>query len=72
MAARLGNVLYWAFTDIAIMRRIRSAHLIAAIVLMLAVGFWLVRRKHVEDEVVHVLAIGDTGPIPKVSRPDDA
>jgi hypothetical protein len=30
----------------------------------------LMRKKHVEDEVVEVLAAGDTGPIPKVSRPD--
>ena len=37
---------------------------------MLAV-FWLMRKRHVEDEVVEVLSKGDTGPIPKLSRPDE-
>jgi len=37
----------------------------------LVVVFWLMRKKHVEDEVVEVLAAGDVEPAPKVSVPDD-
>jgi hypothetical protein len=45
-------------------------YLVASIVLILAIAFWLMRKKHVEDEVVEVLAKGDAGPVPKVSRPE--
>ena len=43
-------------------------YLIAVILIGLALAFLVMRRKHVEDEVVEVLAAGDTGPIPKISR----
>lgn len=45
--------------------------LVAAILIALLVVFWVMRKRHVEDEVVEVLATGDTGPIPKISLPDD-
>ena len=69
------TLLGWGFgrTALKVLGHVRryENYLVVAIVLILAVAFWLMRRQHVEDEVVHVLAIGDTGPIPKVSRPDD-
>ena len=34
-------------------------YLIASIVLVLVMGFWFLRKRHVEDEVVDVLAAGD-------------
>jgi membrane protein DedA with SNARE-associated domain len=46
-------------------------YLIALILAALGVAFWTMRERHVEDEVVEVLSAGDTGPIPKVSRPED-
>ena len=42
-----------------------------AIILRLAIVFWVMRKRHVEDEVVEVLASGDAGQFPEVSRPDD-
>ncbi len=69
------TLLGWAFGETArrILGHVRryENYLVVLIVLLLAVVFWLMRRKHVEDEVVQVLAAGDTGPIPKVSSPDD-
>ncbi len=68
------TLLGWAFgrTTLLILGHVRryENYLVASIVLILAIVFWLMRKKHVEDEVVEVLAAGDTGPIPKVSRPD--
>jgi hypothetical protein len=31
----------------------------------------MMRKRHVEQEVVEVLASGDTGHFPKAKRPDD-
>ena len=62
----------WAFgrTTLLVLGHVRRYEnfLVVVIVLVLAIVFWLMRKKHVEDEVVEVLAAGDTGPIPKVSR----
>lgn len=44
--------------------------LVAAILIGLLIVFWVMRKRHVENEVVEVLATGDTGPIPKVSLDD--
>ena len=44
--------------------------LIFVIIVALAIVFWVMRKRHVEDEVVEVLSSGDTGPIPKMSLPD--
>jgi membrane protein DedA with SNARE-associated domain len=68
------TMLGWAFgrTTLLVLGHVRryENYLVALIVLILAIVFWLMRKRHVEDEVVEVLAAGDTGPIPKVSRPD--
>jgi hypothetical protein len=44
-----------------------ESYLVAAIIIGLVIVFWVMHQRHVEDEVVEVLATGDTGPIPKVS-----
>src|SRR3954467_15810572 len=44
--------------------------LIVGIIVALAIVFWVMRKRHVEDEVVEVLSSGDTGPIPKMSLPE--
>ena len=41
--------------------------LIPGIVVGIGLIFWLMRARHVEDEVVEVLAAGDVDPAPKVS-----
>ena len=46
-------------------------YLVAAIVLVLVIVFWLMRKRHVEDEVVEVLATGDTGRSRRSRVPDD-
>lgn len=72
--AAVFTLLGWAFgrTTLLILGHVRryENYLAASIVLILALAFWLMRKKHLEDEVVEVLAAGDTGPIPKVSRPE--
>ena len=69
------TLLGWAFgrTTLIVLGHVRryENYLIIAIVVALALTFWVMRRKHVEDEVVVVLAAGDTGPIPKISRSED-
>jgi membrane protein DedA with SNARE-associated domain len=66
--------LGWAFghTVLIVLGHVRryEKYLIAVIVLVIFIAFRVMRRKHVEDEVVEVLAKGDTGPIPRVSRPE--
>jgi membrane protein DedA with SNARE-associated domain len=66
--------LGWAFghTVLIVLGHVRryEKYLIGVIVLVIFIAFRVMRRKHVEDEVVEVLAKGDTGPIPRVSRPD--
>jgi membrane protein DedA with SNARE-associated domain len=66
------TLLGWAFgrTTLLVLGHVRryENYLVTSIVLILAIVFWLMRKKHVEDEVVEVLAAGDTGPIPRVSR----
>ena len=69
------TLLGWAFgrTTLIILGHVRRYEkaLIVVIVAIMLIVFWLMRKRHVEDEVVEVLAAGDTGPIPKLSRPDD-
>jgi len=68
------TLLGWGFgrTALIVLGHVRRYEnfLIAAIVIALAVAFWVMRKRHVEDEVVEVLASGDTGPIPKMSTPE--
>jgi membrane protein DedA with SNARE-associated domain len=69
------TLLGWAFgrTTLIVLGHVRryENYLVAVIIIVLALGFWLMRKRHVEDEVVEVLASGDTGPIAKISRSDD-
>lgn len=71
----LFTLLGWAFgrTMLIILGHVRryESKLVAVIIVGIAIAFWLMRKRHVEDEVVEVLAKGDTGPIPKMSHPDD-
>jgi Ca2+/Na+ antiporter len=68
-------MLGWAFGQTAMIAlghvRRYEKDLIAIILLAVVVIFWVMRKRHVEDEVVVVLAAGDTGPIPKISQPND-
>jgi membrane protein DedA with SNARE-associated domain len=65
----------WGFgrTTLIILGHVRryENYLVAAILIVIPVVFWVMHKRHVEDEVVGVLASGDTGPIPKAKRPDD-
>jgi membrane protein DedA with SNARE-associated domain len=69
------TMLGWAFGQTAMIAlghvRRYEKYLIAIIIVGLIVIFRVMRKQHVEDEVVVVLAAGDTGPIPKISRPND-
>lgn len=69
------TVLGWGFGRAALkvlghVRRYEN-FLVLAIVLLVAIAFWVMRKRHVENEVVDVLASGDTGQFPVVSSPDD-
>jgi hypothetical protein len=46
-------------------------HLVGAIVLGVAITFWVMRKRHVEEEVVEVLSSGDTAEFTKPARPDE-
>jgi membrane protein DedA with SNARE-associated domain len=69
------TLLGWGFgrATLRIVGHVRryEKFLVTAILLTLLIVFWVMRKRHVEDEVVEVLATGDTGPIPKLSAPDD-
>jgi membrane protein DedA with SNARE-associated domain len=68
------TLLGWAFgrTTLIVLGHVRryENYLIAAIFVGVAIAFWLVRKKHVDEEVVDVLASGDTGEMPKVKLSD--
>jgi membrane protein DedA with SNARE-associated domain len=57
------TVLGWAFgrTTLLVLGHVRryENYLVVAIVLILAIGFWYLRKRHVEEEVVEVLTSGD-------------
>ena len=46
-------------------------YLVALFILLLIVGFWIVRARHVPDEVVEVLASGDTSEMRTPGGPED-
>jgi membrane protein DedA with SNARE-associated domain len=58
------SLLGWAFgrTTLIVVGHVRRYEnfLVALIVLILAIAFWIMRKRHVEDEVVEVLSSGDT------------
>ena len=66
------TLIGWGFgrTTLIVLGHVRRYEnmLILVIVVVLALVFWAMRRRHVEDEVVEVLASGDEGPVPKVSE----
>ncbi|HEV8445268.1 MAG TPA: VTT domain-containing protein [Gemmatimonadaceae bacterium] len=66
----------WAFgeTTLIVLGHVRryENYLIALIVLLLIIGFWIVRARHVPDEVVEVLASGDTTEMRAPGGPEDA
>ena len=66
------TLLGWLFGETAVnivghMRRYEN-YVIAGIVVIVIVAFVLMRRRHVEDDVVEVLAKGDPGPVPRISE----
>ena len=69
------TLLGWGFgrTTLIVLGHVRryENYLVAAILIAIAIVFWVLHKRHVEDEVVEVLASGDTGQIPKAKRPDD-
>jgi membrane protein DedA with SNARE-associated domain len=69
------TILGWGFgrATLRMLGHVRryEKYLVAGIILALLVVFWVMRKRHVEDEVVEVLATGDTGPIPRVSHDTD-
>jgi membrane protein DedA with SNARE-associated domain len=70
----LFTLLGWAFgrTTLIVLGHVRryENYLVGAIVLGVAIAFWVMRKRHVEEEVVEVLSSGDTAEIPKAERPD--
>jgi membrane protein DedA with SNARE-associated domain len=68
--AYIYSLVGWAFgrTTLIVVGHVRRYEnfLVVAIVLLLAVAFWFMHKRHVEDEVVEVLASGDS------TRPDVA
>jgi membrane protein DedA with SNARE-associated domain len=69
------TLLGWGFgrTTLIMVGHVRryENYLVAAILIAIAVVFFVMRKRHVEEEVVEVLSSGDTRPFPKVKRPDD-
>ena len=62
----------WGFgrTTLIVLGHVRRYEnvLVVAILIALAVVFWVMRKRHVEDEVVEVLASGDTDQFSTVPR----
>ena len=62
----------WGFgrTTRAMLGHVRryESYVVALILVILAIAFWFMQRRHVEDEVVEALAFHDTGPVPKISE----
>ena len=66
------TLLGWGFgqTTLIVLGRVRQYenYLVGAIVLGVAIAFWFMRKRHVEEEVVEVLSAGDRDKIPKGER----
>lgn len=62
------TLLGWAFgrTTLIMLGHVRryENYLVGLIVLILAMVFWIMRERHVEEEVVEVLSSGDTAERP--------
>ena len=63
------TLLGWGFgqTTLIVLGRVRQYenYLVGAIVLGVAIAFWVMRKRHVEEEVVEVLSSGDRDKIAK-------
>jgi len=68
--ASLFTALGWGFgrTMLVLVGHVRRYEqpLMAAIIVALVIGFFIMRKRHVEDEVVDVLASGDPEPPPRI------
>ncbi|HEY4216107.1 MAG TPA: VTT domain-containing protein [Gemmatimonadaceae bacterium] len=69
------SLIGWAFgrTTLIMLGHVRRYEniLVVLIVLVLAVVFWYLHKRHVEDEVVDVLASGDDTLVPDVAGVDE-
>lgn len=69
------TLLGWGFgrTTLIVLGHVRryENYLVALIVVVLVVAFWILRKRHVEDEVVEVLASGDTAEEPTPDSSDE-
>ena len=69
------SFLGWGFgrTTLIVLGHVRRYEnfLVALIVLVLAIVFWIMRKRHVEDEVVEVLSSGDTAEQPTAEHADE-
>ena len=69
------SFLGWGFgrTTLIVVGHVRRYEnfLVALIVLILAIVFWIMRKRHVENEVVEVLASGDTAEMPTANGADE-
>ncbi len=70
------TLLGWGFgrTALFVLGHVRryENYLVAAIVVVLAAVFWVMRKEHVEDEVVEVLAAGDPESVPACPAPEES
>lgn len=69
------TLIGWAFgrTTLIVLGHVRRYEnfLVVLIVVALAIVFWIMRRGHVEDEVVEVLASGDTAEMPTAQNAEE-
>ncbi|HXT16834.1 MAG TPA: VTT domain-containing protein [Gemmatimonadaceae bacterium] len=69
------TLIGWGFgrTTLVLLGHVRRYEnvLVAAILIGLAVVFWVMKKRHVEEEVVEVLESGDTGQFPLAPSEDD-
>lgn len=68
------TLLGWGFgrTTLIVLGHVRryENYLVGSIVLAVAITFWVMRKRHVEEEVVEVLSSGDTAEFSKAEWPD--
>ena len=73
--ATVFTLLGWAFgrTTLIVLGHVRRYEnfLVVLIVVVLAIVFWIMRKRHVEDEVVEVLASGDTAEMPTAQNAEE-
>lgn len=69
------TLIGWAFgrTMLIIVGHVRryETPMVAAILIVLAIVFWVMHKRHVEDEVVEVLSAGDTAQYPTARSSED-